>query len=80
MEVSHAPGFLKFNKKKVTGRPCLPCRTLGGTEQRAGRGSKTKTRGPFKNYIMHGGGRGVGECVEALRSPTGRVVASSAVT
>jgi len=36
------PGFWEFNKKRVTGRWCVLCKNLGGTEPREGRGCKTK--------------------------------------
>ena len=35
--VSSKPGFWEFNKKRVTGRLCAPCRNLGGTEPGEGR-------------------------------------------
>ena len=42
MEVNSKPGFWEFNKKRITGRPCEPCRNLEGIEPRDGRGCKTK--------------------------------------
>ena len=44
MDVSSESGFWEFNKKRVTGRPCAPCRNLGETEPRVGRGYKTKKK------------------------------------
>ena len=35
-------GLLEFKKKRVTGRPCVPCRNLKGMEPREGRECKTK--------------------------------------
>ena len=35
LEISSAPGFWEFNKKRVTGRLCAPCRNLGDRTKRA---------------------------------------------
>jgi len=40
--VSSDSGFLEFLEKEIDGGPCVPCKNLGGTEPREGRGCKTK--------------------------------------